>query len=331
MTASVSERTAADATAPSRITGVTVALALASLISQMVIVVTGGAVRLTGSGLGCPTWPKCTPESLTTTAEMGIHGAIEFGNRTLTGVLGVIALLMIARLWSVRRTHPQAFLLACLLLVGIVLQAVIGGVTVWMHLDPRIVGVHFVISGALIALAAMLWLRVREEHRRGAGVPLADGTTTPLSRLAARAAYAALWLALILGTLVTGTGPHSGDPAAVRHGFDAVMITRLHVVPVYLTVIASVVLLVQVLRTPGAGRGQRASAVFLVCAVLLQGAIGYWQHFTGLPVGVVAMHLAGATVAVLAGTLAWQRQTSRHITPVQAAAAGLLPAEDVRS
>ena len=173
---------------PDRVTGVTVGLALASLISQMVIVVTGGAVRLTGSGLGCPTWPKCTPESLTTTAEMGIHGIIEFGNRTLTGVLGVIALLMIATLWRLRRSHRQAFTLSLLLLAGIVLQAVVGGVTVWMHLDPRIVGVHFVISGALIALATMLWVRLRAEHRHGAGARVADRTTTPASRTASRVA-----------------------------------------------------------------------------------------------------------------------------------------------
>ncbi|MCG7423502.1 COX15/CtaA family protein [Micrococcus porci] len=303
---------------PDRVTGVTVGLALASLISQMVIVVTGGAVRLTGSGLGCPTWPKCTPESLTTTAEMGIHGIIEFGNRTLTGVLGVIALLMIATLWRLRRSHRQAFTLSLLLLAGIVLQAVVGGVTVWMHLDPRIVGVHFVISGALIALATMLWVRLRAEHRHGAGAPVADGTTTPASRTASRVAYAALWLALVVGTLVTGTGPHSGDPAAARHGFDALMITRLHVVPVYITVAATLVLLWQVLRTPGSGAGQRVAAWSLLGAVLLQGLLGYWQHFTGLPVGVVAAHLAGATVAVVAGTLAWQRQTSRYRAPAVA-------------
>ena len=315
MTASSSSHRAAGAADPSRITATTVALALASLISQMVIVVTGGAVRLTGSGLGCPTWPTCTPESLTTTPEMGIHGVIEFGNRTLTGVLGVIALLMIVQLWPLRRTHRTSFLLACLLLAGIALQAVIGGITVWMHLDPRIVGVHFVISGVLIALAAMLWLRVREAHRHGAGAPLVDGVTTPGTRLAARVAYAALWAALVLGTLVTGTGPHSGDPAAARHGFDAVMITRLHVVPVYLTVIATVVLLVLIHRTLGSGAGQRSSAWFLLAAVVLQGILGYWQHVAGLPIGVVAAHLAGATVAVVAGTLAWQRQTSGHVTP----------------
>ena len=300
---------------PARITRGTVVLAVASLISQMGIVVTGGAVRLTASGLGCPTWPMCRPGSLTNTPEMGIHGYIEFGNRTLTGVLSVISLLMILWLWKVRHVHREAFRLSMLLLAGIAVQALIGGATVLLALDPRIVGVHFVISALLIVWATQLLLRVRHARRHPAGTPVVDGATTRISRAAATVNFIALWFTLVLGTLVTGTGPHSGDPQAARHGFDALLITRAHVVPVYVMVIATLVLLVAVHRTPGTSPAQRRTPLFALAAVVLQGAIGYWQHLTGLPIGVVALHLAGATITTVAATVAWQRQTSDHRVP----------------
>ena len=130
------------------------------LVANIIIVGTGGLVRLTGSGLGCPTWPYCTPESLVPTAEMGIHGLIEFGNRTLTGVLVIVAalaFLAVVRMW---RERPELAKLTFAVGIGIIVQALVGGVTVWMHLHPSIVGVHYLISAALVAISTVHLCRV---------------------------------------------------------------------------------------------------------------------------------------------------------------------------
>ena len=300
---------------PTSITTGTVVLAVANLVANMGIVLTGGAVRLTGSGLGCPTWPKCTPDSLVNTAEMGIHGVIEFGNRTLTGVLGILAILMVVWLWRLRESHREAFLLAVGILGGVVFQAVLGGITVLTQLNPWIVGGHFVASGIMIAIAAMLCQRVRDEHRHGPGYALVDGATTPGTRLGARVVLAVSAVMVVLGTVVTGTGPHSGDPDAVRHGFDALLVTRLHAIPVYPLVLAAIVTAVLVFRTAGASRAQRATILMVLGVIVYQGAVGYWQHFTGLPEGVVVLHLLGSVLTIGAVVSCWQRQTSRYVTP----------------
>src|SRR5690606_13745950 len=137
-------------------------LALASLIANIGIVLTGGAVRLTGSGLGCPTWPRCTEESWTATAEMGIHGAVEFGNRTLTGLLGLIAAAGLLATLLLRPRRPVLIWLAAGVLAGIAAQALIGAVVIWTGLDPATVGAHFLVSMVLIALAYTLRRRVDE-------------------------------------------------------------------------------------------------------------------------------------------------------------------------
>ncbi|MDY6054474.1 COX15/CtaA family protein [Micrococcus sp.] len=293
-------------------------LAWLNLLANMTIVVTGGVVRVTGSGLGCPTWPTCTPESLTTTPEMGWHGLIEFGNRTLTGVLAAFALLMVLAVVRMRRTHGEVVALAWAVLGGVLFQAVLGGITVRMGLNPWIVAAHYIASAVMIVLAAMLLLRVRTELQHGPGARVADGATTPASRAAAWTVFLAGAVVVVLGTVVTGTGPHSGDPDAARHAFDALVITRAHALPAYLVLGAAIVLLVLTRRQPGASAAQRSSAVFLVAAVVAQAAVGYWQHFTGLPVGVVILHLLGSTLVILASTLAWQRQTSRYTVPATA-------------
>ncbi|WP_227718800.1 heme A synthase [Micrococcus sp. FDAARGOS_333] len=300
---------------PSAITKSTVVLAVANLVANMGIVLTGGAVRLTGSGLGCPTWPKCTPESLVNTAEMGIHGVIEFGNRTLTGVLGILALLLVAWVWRLRQSHREVFLLSVGILAGVVFQAVLGGITVLTRLNPWIVGGHFIVSGIMIAIAAMLCQRVRDEHRHGAGYALVDGTTTSATRRGAWAILALSVLMVVLGTVVTGTGPHSGDPDAVRHGFDALVVTRFHALPVYPLVFACVVTAVLVLKTAGASQAQRTTILMVLGVIVYQGAVGYWQHLTGLPEGVVILHLLGSVLTIGAVVSFWQRQTSRYVTP----------------
>lgn len=323
MTVTDRPRTAATAPAlasgpdwlPTAVTGGTVALAVANLIANMGIVLTGGAVRLTGSGLGCPTWPLCTPESLVNTPEMGIHGVIEFGNRTLTGILGILALLMVAWVWRLRRSHRQVFWLSAGLLIGVVFQAVLGGVTVLTQLNPWIVAAHFLASAVMIFLAAMLCQRVRDEHRHGAGYALVDGRTSRGTRLGSVIVLVLASVMVVLGTVVTGTGPHSGDPEAARHGFDALMITRLHAIPVYPLVIATVVTAVLVFRLAGSSAAQRRTVVTMLAVIVYQGAVGYWQHFTGLPEGVVILHMLGSVLTIGAMASLWQRQHSRYVTP----------------
>ncbi|MFD1211379.1 heme A synthase [Arthrobacter sp. GCM10027362] len=284
-------------------------LAVASLVSEILIVVTGGAVRLTASGLGCPTWPKCTPESLVATHEMGIHGVIEFGNRTLTFVLAVIAGAMLVSVWHMRRTRKDLFGLSIALLLGIPAQAVIGGITVWTHLNPWVVGCHFIVSMAMIAAATLLVHRAWLGNDEAAARVPARGTPAVRQLLWTSGVLSAV--AIVLGVIVTGSGPHAGDANAPRNGLDSDLITRAHAIPVYLLVACAVVLLVMVLRTRELTRLRRPLVLFAV-VIALQGAIGYIQHFTGLPILLVALHMLGASLLAAAATHAIYVGTTRR-------------------
>ncbi|HEU5110111.1 MAG TPA: COX15/CtaA family protein, partial [Micromonosporaceae bacterium] len=196
-------------------------LALTSLIANVAIVVTGGAVRLTGSGMGCPTWPRCTDASYTATREMGVHGAIEFGNRLLSIAVGLIAVALVLVAWRARRRGPSALLgYAAAVLALVVAQGVVGGISVRVHLDPWVVGAHFLLSMVLLALGYALWRRSAE-----ASAPVADPSVPPSAvpgplRSLTWVLAAASFLVLVAGTVVTGGGPHSGDPEAGRNGLD---------------------------------------------------------------------------------------------------------------
>ncbi|MFB0834175.1 COX15/CtaA family protein [Arthrobacter halodurans] len=284
------------------------ALAIASLASQIGIIVTGGAVRLTQSGLGCSEWPNCVPGSMTPTPEMGIHGLIEFGNRTLTFLLTVIAVSMIVAVWRMRRTHPTVFRLAVVLLCVIPVQAVIGGITVWTDLNPWVVSLHFLASAALVSTATLLVNRtgmlLRSEP--SVAVPPLSGTQRALGWTIAASSAAAV----VLGTIVTGTGPHAGDANSPRHAFNADLVTRIHVAPVYLLVGATVLALVLAYRT-GAAPRLRTALLALASVVAFQAVIGYVQHFTGLPVGLVLLHMLGSSLLTAAATNVWDRSTGR--------------------
>ena len=218
--------------------------AVAALAINVVIVVTGGLVRLTASGLGCPTWPRCSENSFVSHPELGVHGAIEFGNRLLTFVLiVVVALTWIAALRF--RDAARADIaaggrrrdvrwLAGGLLLGIPAQIVIGGISVLTHLNPWVVGLHFVVSMALVGLATGL-VRVS----RG-DPPLGVGRRRVLL---ARVAFVGMVLAVWLGTVVTGSGPHAGDLNAVRNGLDGGTVAHLHAAAVWVTIGATVGLL----------------------------------------------------------------------------------------
>ncbi len=256
-------------------------LAVANLLANIGIVVTGGAVRLTGSGLGCPTWPRCTDESYVAHGELGLHGAIEFGNRLLTFVLVAIALLCFLAAHGAR--HRRATRLSLVIGLGIPLQAVIGGITVLTDLNPWIVAGHFLLSMAMIMVCVALLDELRSPDR--AAVP----------RLPRRLAWATLasgWVALYLGTVVTGAGPHAGDTDSPRNGLDPATVSQAHAISVYVLVALTVALLVVAVR---GGHQWLARVTGLVLLVeVLQGVLGWVQYWLDLPVALVALHMLGA-------------------------------------
>ncbi|NUS34856.1 MAG: heme A synthase, partial [Pseudarthrobacter sp.] len=246
-------------------------LAVASLIGQTLLVVTGGAVRLTASGLGCPTWPRCTSDSLVNTPAMGIHGFIEFGNRLLTFALAAVAALMLVYLWNLRKERKDLFLLALGLLASIPAQAVIGGVTVLTNLNPWVVGLHFLVSMALVVFATLLVNRAFGRTGRFLSTrhPALPGLLRPVT--AAVALFSAA--AVMLGVVVTGAGPHAGDADAPRNDLDWDLFSHIHAVPAYLVTAGTLVALVLVFRRRITGPF-RTAVVALLAVTVLQAVIG---------------------------------------------------------
>jgi cytochrome c oxidase assembly protein subunit 15 len=265
-------------------------VALASVVANAGIVVTGGAVRLTDSGLGCPTWPRCTAATYIPTAASDAHGLIEFGNRMLTFVLvAVVAATLVAVVRHVPR-RPALVRLATLLALGIPAQAVLGGITVRTGLNPWTVMAHFLLSMLLVGIAVVLQWRAGE----GDASPRLL-VPRPLQQLA-YGVLAVVGLTLAAGTVVTGSGPHSGDAKAARTGFNPESVSQLHADLVMLLVGLSVALWLA-LRAVG---GPSRAAGILVVVVLSQGAIGWTQYFTDLPVALVGVHMAGACLVLIA-------------------------------
>ncbi|MFF1253387.1 heme A synthase [Pseudarthrobacter sp. NPDC058329] len=285
-------------------------LAVASLIGQTLLVVTGGAVRLTASGLGCPTWPRCTDTSLVNTPEMGIHGFIEFGNRLLTFALAAVAALMLVYLWNLRKERKDLFLLALGLLASIPAQAVIGGITVLTNLNPWVVGLHFLVSMALVVFATLLVNRAfgRTGRFRTVRHHVLPGVMRPVT--AAVALFSAL--AVMLGVVVTGAGPHAGDADAPRNGLDWDLFSHIHAVPAYLVTAGTVVALVLVIlrRIKGACR---SAILGLLAVTLLQAVIGFTQYYNGIPALLVAAHMLGAALLMVAATNAWDISRSSPV------------------
>jgi len=265
-------------------------LALASVVANSAIVVTGGAVRLTSSGLGCPTWPRCTDSTYTPTAEYAVHGVIEFGNRLLTFVLLAVVVAGTIAVWRQRPRRPQMRLLSALVLLGIPAQAVIGGITVLTSLNPWTVMGHFLVSSVLIGLAVALHQRSREGD-----LPPRPLVGRPLQRLGT-ALLVLTGLTLVAGTLVTGSGPHSGDSAAARTGFDPESVSQVHADLVFLLVGLTAAFWVALRATGGPSRPMG----ILLAVQLSQGVLGFVQYFTDLPVPLVALHLVGACLVTVA-------------------------------
>ncbi len=255
----------------------------ASLVANTGIVVTGGAVRLTGSGLGCPTWPRCTEEDFTPHGALDFHSAIEFGNRLLTFVLVAVAVLTFVAAVRTGRRHLVG--LAAVLAAGIPLQAVIGGITVLTDLNPWIVSLHLLLSMALVGLSVR-FLQVLDRP-----TPAVGGPATWLSWTV----FAAAWVVLYLGTVVTGSGPHAGDAESPRNGLDPLQWSQLHADAVFLYLGLTVGLLLCLLAV----RAERAAVrvvVVLLVAELAQGTIGFVQYFTDLPEVLVGLHMLGAAI-----------------------------------
>ncbi|MFJ5956202.1 heme A synthase [Paenarthrobacter sp. NPDC092416] len=274
-------------------------LAMLSLIGQTVLVVTGGAVRLTASGLGCPTWPRCTDNSLVNTPEMGIHGFIEFGNRMLTFALAAVAALMLVYLWNLRKERRDLFLLALGLLASIPAQAVIGGITVLSNLNPWVVGLHFFVSMALVIFATLL---VNRAHGRTGGFMNRTLPSLPaIARPTMMAVAVCSALAVMLGVVVTGAGPHAGDADAPRNDLDWDLFSHIHAVPAYLITAGTLLAVFLVVRYKIDGPF-RTAAFLLLGVTLLQAVIGFTQYYNGIPALLVGAHMFGAAVLMSAAT-----------------------------
>lgn len=283
-------------------------LALASIIANVGIVVTGGAVRLTASGLGCPTWPRCTDDSYVTTPEMGVYGVIEFSNRMLTFAVGLIALATVLAVLLHRPRRPGLLALAVAVFLGIPAQAVIGGITVLTNLNPWVVGLHFLASMAVIAAAYALWRRIGDPDG-----PTVAAVPAPLRALA-RVTTGVTVAVLVVGTWVTGSGPHAGDHGAARNGLDPETISQVHADGVFLLIGLSVALIFA-FRAVGAQRATRA-AIILVAVELGQGLIGFVQYFTHVPALLVGAHMLGSCLVLLAALSAqWSTRERRPVTP----------------
>ncbi|MFC4336297.1 COX15/CtaA family protein [Salininema proteolyticum] len=267
--------------------------ALANLIANVGIIVTGGAVRLTGSGLGCSEWPKCTEDSLVATREMGVHGAIEFGNRTLTGVLIAIAAITLVAAWLQRPRRKGLVTLSAVILAGMPFQGVIGGITVWSDLNPYVVSSHFLFSMVLVALATTLFVRAGESD--GPRLALTDRWITALVRVVLGVSAAVI----ALGVLVTASGPHAGDENARRTGFDPAAVTQLHADGVWL-LIGLVVAMMLVFKSVSAHERVKRAGWALVAVIAGQGLIGYVQYYTDLPEILVGMHMLGSALLMIA-------------------------------
>lgn len=272
-------------------------LAFLNLLAQSAIIVTGVTVRVTGSGLGCPTWPQCVPGSYIPTVQQAQtwHKYVEFGNRTLTFVLAPLAVALLVMVWRQRPSDRAVRLLAAVPFIGTGVQALLGGLTVRMGLHPLTVMAHFLVSVAIVAGTHALWVRLSDDITvRVRETLLLDTGTKLLVALAG--------IVILLGTIVTGSGPHSGDAEKpARLGFDPQLMSWIHADAVWLTGGLVVGLWAY-------ARWSLRDALFerrvrrVLEIMFLQGIVGYAQYWTGLPWFLVVVHAAMAAwfwIAVL--------------------------------
>ena len=302
------------------------AVAWAYLIGQIILVGTGGLVRLTDSGLGCPTWPKCTAQSLVNTPAMGIHGFIEFGNRILGVLLGLLAILAFVMILKLRRSRRDLFWLTLLAGLMIPAQAVIGGISVLSKLNPYVVGLHFIVSIVLVGLCTAFLIRVYATPgpRRLAVPRWFAGVAHTTSLFVA--------LTIVMGILTTGSGPHAGATNAARNNLNPEIMQHVHAIPAYVTFALTLVLVVGSLRIRPLHTPVRNFVVTLLCIEVAQIIVGLIQANTGLPGILVGIHmmlaatLASAMTAVIMSLTATNRPGNvSDGTPVAETAQTALP------
>ncbi len=276
-----------------------------SLISQILIVVTGGAVRLTGSGLGCPTWPECEPGSLVNVPEQGIHGVIEFGNRLLTFLLLFISLATFIAIMRLKKGHRKGLFWTSLGLgLGIIAQAVLGGITVLTGLNSWIVGAHFLVSMVLISIATFLVWYAKGRRRLEPNKLL-----SMISMIIVPTAI----VVITIGVVLTGSGPHAGDAETPRNGLDSELWSHYHSYPAYLLLFLAVVQLILRFRITGLASAKYSLA--FVAIISSQALLGLIQTWTGLPGVLVALHMLGASV--LASMTTYQALLNKAATGIK--------------
>ncbi|MDN4615395.1 COX15/CtaA family protein [Leifsonia sp. F6_8S_P_1B] len=279
---------------PDRIDRRTRVVAWIYLAAQVMLVATGGAVRLTSSGLGCPTWPKCTADSLVNTPEMGIHGVIEFGNRLLGGVLAVLAIVAFLQVVRLFRSRRDLFLLTLIAGLGVPFQAVLGGITVLTGLTWWVVGMHFVASIVLVTLTTTYVIRLyATPGPRARAVPAWYAITAHVTSLAVA-------VTILVGIVTTGAGPHAGDADTPRSGLNPEILQHVHAIPAYVTFALTLVLVLGSFRYRGTP--VHRYALYLLAVEVLQIAVGLIQANTGLPGILVGVHMTLAALLAAAMT-----------------------------
>lgn len=272
--------------------------------TQVLIVATGGAVRLTGSGLGCDTWPKCTADSFVHNPEMGIHSYIEFGNRTLTILLEIIAILALYTVWRMRRNRKDLFWLTLMPVLSVFLQAVVGGITVLSGLNPYVVGLHFLLSAAMVVLSVLLLVRVYSPE--GKRVNESGVILTQIAWLSVIFGT----VAVLLGVLTTGSGPHAGDGGAARNNLDSGALQAVHTASAYGTLAFTIV--TRFLANAKRNYRMRTFASLSILLLLLQIPVGIAQARLSLPPILVGTHMVLACLLISALVImlleAWQPQ-----------------------
>lgn len=299
-------------------------IALVAAILLGVIIVTGGAVRLTGSGLGCPDWPNCEPGSLVPKGADDEHALVEFVNRVFTGAVSLAVILCVLGSLVRRPRRRDLVWLSLGLVAGVVAQAVVGGLTVLFELRPEFVMTHFLLSLVLLTDAVVLYRR--------AGDPDTDArlVVEPRLRTLGQVLIGVTALVVVTGTVVTSTGPHGGDEEAKRFGFDIADVARIHGSSVILFLVLVLVTLGALRRAHAPEAVQtRLGAVLLVAGV--QAAIGYIQYFNDIPAVLVGLHIAGATALWTAVIWYYLGLFARPAGPTipEAGSAGVRPASEV--
>ncbi|KAM9865536.1 Heme A synthase [Leucobacter aridicollis] len=268
--------------------------AWASFVLNVLIIATGGAVRLTGSGLGCTEWPLCTPGSLVPTEELSYHALIEFGNRTISGPLLLAALAVVILTWRIRAERKDLSVLSWLVLGLVLLQAVVGGFIVWEELAAVLVGFHYTVSLIIVCITAAYLARMYERGgARERAVPKGFAILTHVTTLA-------MAIVIIMGVITTANGPHSGDENVVRDGFDATFLSHLHAWPGYVTFA-----LVVVLVAWAYSRKLRPLlwTMTLLAVLVVQILVGVYQARNGLPPVLVGVHMVLAALTAATTTV----------------------------